>query len=134
MDIYSCRAECEHDVGVFIEHLDDLKCEPLQVNYLGMTEWAIEFKSSLPIEQIRKVLATENDTHVMIQTLRALPLDKNNLSRDRNVDWDSEATIDREEVISFPEFSKKIPATCKVDVQTGRDYDNRDRSKDLKPN
>lgn len=126
MTIYSCRAECEHDVGVFVERMNDLRATPLQVNYLGMTEWAIEFDSPLSIEQVRDVLRTEIDTHVMIETLRALPLSHNKLERDNSIDCGN-ASFGRDEVLTFDKFSKKLPFTCKIDIQTGKDYDNRDR-------
>lgn len=122
MPTYSCRAECEHDVGVFVEHLDDLKCTPKKVIYLGMTEWAIEFDTELTIEEIRNILGAEIDTHVMIQTLRPIPLSQNKLDRDHSVSW-SEGKIHRDEVILFPMFSRKLPPTCEVDLKTGRDAD-----------
>lgn len=87
MTIYSFRAECLVDVERFLSKANELSIKLTKDNQDEVfPDIEIEFESDTDIEGIRNVLRQVVDGHVMIQTLRPVPLSENSLERD----WDLE--------------------------------------------
>lgn len=91
--IHSFRAECAYDVTCLRELLLSRKIEadvseypcPL-VDDLGreidVGELMVEIKCNITVDQLRDLMYELTDSHIMAQSLRAVPLDKNPLTRD----------------------------------------------------
>lgn len=83
MNKFSCRAELEQDAELFVETIKGaLPIDVVRTVYLGMGEVAIDIESSVDIEALREVLRNQTDAHVMLDTLRPVPLSENMLERD----------------------------------------------------
>lgn len=86
--VFSFRAECHYDITTFRSIMAEsgfrfhMREEPLTLG-----EYAAELRTDLTLDEIRNIMRTQEDSHVMIQTLRELPLDQNGLERDRSVEW-----------------------------------------------
>lgn len=91
MTTYSFRAECERDVEEIKKALTRLDSSISLVStrsYLQgslVYELFVEFTSELDLGTIQKAVAYIEDCHVALQTLRAVPLSKNSLERDRSI-------------------------------------------------
>lgn len=87
MNIFSFRAECQHDVDEFRKAIQvpSMPIILFREVALEMGEVGVELKTPDTLEQIREVMRKQPDSHVMIQTLRQLPLEENNLRRDRDI-------------------------------------------------
>ena len=83
--MYSCRAECSLDIELFLttakEHGLVIECNQI-IPDQQFTDTEIEFQSSSTLEQIQTVLNDCVDCHVMLETLREVPLSNNSLERD----------------------------------------------------
>lgn len=86
--IYSFRAEYNGDVERFREQIME-RHNPVVLLYrtdsTGLPDVEVEFKSSLTLEELRGILNEQIDSHVMVQTLRPVPLALNSLERDRDL-------------------------------------------------
>lgn len=89
---YSCRAETPVDVVRFLAPMYD-KCfdEGKQLGELTIIPFGVaspdckvEFVSSYDLKELREVMQTVEDGHVMVETLRPVPLMLNSLERDRS--------------------------------------------------
>jgi hypothetical protein len=90
---YSFRAEGARDVLAFLNKVyTDAVATDRFVSALfietdigpncGTHECVVEFQSNISLEELRAHLRTIEDSHVMLQTLRQLPLYLNNCERD----------------------------------------------------
>lgn len=79
----SFRAECTNDVRLFKETVTKERL-PIQIQEVALSlgEVAVELTTNLPKIEIVKVLRKQKDSHVMIQTLRAVQMSENSLERD----------------------------------------------------
>jgi hypothetical protein len=95
MPIYSFRAECRHDVDEFSKTLQGVdpsasfEVKPLLLDSpkgpADVGEVQVEFTTQLSLEMLRVIMRRQIDTHVMIQSMRALPLGQNDLDRDHSI-------------------------------------------------
>lgn len=81
---YSFRAECQADIDAFEKQCGEAG---LVVNVQRFPDPVFpdvdaEMKAEAPIETLREHLRQVIDGHVMLQTLRACPLNQNSLERD----------------------------------------------------
>lgn len=85
MTSYSCRAECQIDVTNFLT-LAAAVGSPIRIGKFTAEQedfdTLFEFTSDNPIEHVLDVMRQVVDSHVMIQTLRPVPLEENDLERD----------------------------------------------------
>jgi hypothetical protein len=97
MATYSLRAECLVDIANFIKELcnTDLCVEQVTIatesyiandTVLPLPEAKMQFVSAASLTELRDVIRTVTDGHVMLQTLRALPLSENKLERDYDLE------------------------------------------------
>lgn len=85
---YSFRAECMHDVSLFRANaLAAMAWDFFVLTNLSFGEVGVEIESTKTIEELHEIMKLQDDSHVMIQTLRELPLQDNSLNRDYNIDW-----------------------------------------------
>lgn len=84
MKTYSFRAECDYDVSAFFHNAKKIAVETGSEfiddgisNGVGQ-----QFRSSMSLETLRGILRLQQDSHVILQTLRPLPLNLNDLNRD----------------------------------------------------
>jgi hypothetical protein len=86
---FSFRAECLADVALFItatvEHGQPGSLMNFRCNTADFGEVLGEFDSTMSLEDLRGVLREIEDSHVLMQTLRQLPLAQNSGERDFNV-------------------------------------------------
>jgi hypothetical protein len=97
MTVFSFRAECPHDINRFAETLTakhiqfTIQARDLPLDFPKGPRWmgdcAAELTTDLTIGEVRQLMNEQHDAHVMIQSLRDLPLDQNSLDRDRTVDF-----------------------------------------------
>lgn len=91
--IHSFRAECAYDVTRLRELLLSRKIEAVVSEYpcplvddlgreIDVGELMVEIKCNITVDQLRDLMYELIDSHIMTQTLRAVPLDKNPLTRD----------------------------------------------------
>lgn len=88
MNIFSFRAECFHDVQLFLDATTKngtTTATIVKPDNNGFADHEIEFQSMLPLEELREVMRSIADGHVMVQTLRQCPLSENSLERDKTV-------------------------------------------------
>ncbi len=88
MTTYSFRAECSHDVQVFITRARQAcyevahgKIYTQQFRGTMLPDVKFQFDSNATIEQLQQVMAGIEDSHVMAETLLACPLAENPLRR-----------------------------------------------------
>jgi hypothetical protein len=84
---YSFRAESPVDVANFILAIarEEMFFIDAQMNSLNFGEVSLQFESPSTLEEIRRVIRTIDDSHVMFQTLLAVPLSENRCERDYNI-------------------------------------------------
>lgn len=95
MKTFSFRAECEHDIAEFRKTLErhgivaELREEKLLIEFHRGPDWMgdmkVELKTEATLEDLRAAMRDQIDTHVMIQSLRELPLSENDLDRDHSI-------------------------------------------------
>lgn len=91
---YSFRAECPADVIRFFNHALDYAFEnELQLGALfvktdegGFPDTVAEFRSTIDLETLQGLVKREQDTHVLLETLRPVPLKENSLVRDNSIE------------------------------------------------
>jgi hypothetical protein len=85
MRTFSFRAECQVDVDA-LRALVALAAENGQWTVLpdprGLPDVAVEVLSTITIERLLDLMREVEDGHVMLQTLRPVPLAENSLERD----------------------------------------------------
>jgi hypothetical protein len=90
---FSLRAEMGEDVQQFYERTIATN-PPIFTSYSvplffadGRTsgEVAVEIRTTLSLEDLRNILRAQIDSHVMLQTLRELPLSQNQCERDYSI-------------------------------------------------
>lgn len=85
MNVMSFRAECQHDINKLKEELVKAQVGSVIVTYPdrppGFADVEVEMKSYGDIEQVRALMNTVFDGHVMGQTLRPCLLKDNSLER-----------------------------------------------------
>jgi hypothetical protein len=90
---YSFRAESPVDVANFILAIvqEGIFLIGSQMSSLILTgplysgEVTFQFESLSPLEEIRRVMRTIEDSHVMLQTLLPVPLSENRCERDFSI-------------------------------------------------
>ncbi|HBO5514620.1 TPA: hypothetical protein L4559_003515 [Pseudomonas aeruginosa] len=85
LNTFSFRAEGENDVVQFLaatEACGFTVQSSVQPDADGLPDVDVEIQTSATLEQLRDVLRKQEDSHVMLQTLRQLPLELNSLERD----------------------------------------------------
>lgn len=97
MAVFSFRAECEHDMATFANALRakgiafemDVSNLPLMVRgeLRESPDMKAELKADMTLREVRLAMAEQEDAHVMIQSLRELPLSENHLGRDNSINW-----------------------------------------------
>lgn len=84
--IFSFRAECSVDVRRFLAGLTEVGIETeasqSPVSGLSGPDVAVELQATTTLEELRIVARRVEDAHVIVQTLRAVPLAENSLERD----------------------------------------------------
>ena len=87
---YSCRAETPVDVVRFLAPMYD-RCREDQKQLGELTiipypnvspDCKVEFVSNYSLQELREVMQTVEDGHVMVETFRPVPLMLNSLKRD----------------------------------------------------
>lgn len=81
--VYSCRAECMHDIMVFRQAIDLIFFETILRPICIDTYY--EFACWKTLEELRDILRAQVDSHVMLETLRQCTLKENSLGRDRSI-------------------------------------------------
>lgn len=82
---FSFRAECDEDAVQFLaaaEALGHTVNGTVHTDTDGLPDVDVEIQTSATLGQLQEVLRSMEDAHVMLQTLRQLPLDVNSLERD----------------------------------------------------
>ncbi|HCF9660107.1 TPA: hypothetical protein NI776_001834 [Pseudomonas aeruginosa] len=87
LNTFSFRAEGENDVVLFLAAVEAHRFTVQGSGTVlpdadGLPDVDVEIQTSATLEQLQDVLRTLEDSHVMLQTLRQLPLDINSLERD----------------------------------------------------
>lgn len=85
LNTFSFRAEGEHDVLQFLaaaEASNFIVQSTAHPDADGLPDVDVEIQTSATLEQLQDVLRKLEDSHVMLQTLRQLPLELNSLERD----------------------------------------------------
>lgn len=88
MNTFSCRAECAHDTGLFLQMVNDagINVEGFDVRpHTLFPDVELQFDAQADMPALLDVLRSIPDSHVMLETLRACPLSKNSLERDETV-------------------------------------------------
>lgn len=91
---FSFRAECQYNIDalrqnlVFERRVFTLDAVPLPLCGEGGTTIAVPDMAAtlvidMPLENLRNIMRLQEDSHVMVQSLRECPLDQNSLERDR---------------------------------------------------
>lgn len=82
MTTYSARAECTTDALNFFAKLSIDTFTVKKLGKLG-ADIAFELETSAPLEVVRVAALAVPDGHVIVETLRAVPLSQNSLERKR---------------------------------------------------
>jgi len=85
MPVFSFRAECRLDVDKFTRTVDQsgiASTVRIHPDADGLPDVDVEAEFDATLEQLRAILRVQSDSHVIIQTLRELPLVSNSLERD----------------------------------------------------
>jgi len=87
MTIFSFRAECQDDVDAFIEAATSAEIEMLTHAYpdKAFPDVDVEITTEATKEVLMKLIRISDEAHIMRQTLRAVPLKENSLTRDLRV-------------------------------------------------
>lgn len=87
--VYSFRAKSSQDVGKFLYALSqrNIFFKYSKQGSSNLPDVYVELRTSATIEDLRDVLRTVKDSHVMLETLKALPLSEDNLERDISIVW-----------------------------------------------
>ncbi len=80
----SFRAECEHDVRLLFEAIlaEGFMLKRSIDRSQMFPDVRVEITTSANLEEIMAIMRTIPDSHVMMQTLRAVPLNENSLERE----------------------------------------------------
>ena len=88
MNTFSFRAECNYDVLRFLNKAYEYAMDNnlrLGAIYLktdeGFPDCEGEFKSNVPLHDLEEIAGSIEDCHVLLQTLRPVPLAQNSLQR-----------------------------------------------------
>lgn len=84
MQTFSFRAECLPDVEAFFEVLKEAGVvSELETHGAdGFPDVCVQIRAEASLAQLRELMLEVVDGHVMVETLRAVPLDQNSLERD----------------------------------------------------
>lgn len=87
MTIFSLRAECQGDVDALIEAATSAEIEMLihACPDTAFPDVDVEITTEATKEVLMQLISLNDEGHVMRQTLRAVPLKENSLSRDLRV-------------------------------------------------
>lgn len=83
MKTYSCRAECQPDILVFVQALWD-KGFCCQIDHMKVTEspdTAVEFTTNASLEEMIEISRELDDNHVLRQTLEQAPMEGRTMKR-----------------------------------------------------
>lgn len=89
MNTFSFRAECPHDVEMFVAgcemvgHPIDMQMQTIK----GVPDVTGECQVDTSLHVLQNVLRGIEDSHVLVQSLRQVPLAQNSLERDHSIDW-----------------------------------------------
>ncbi|MFK4706071.1 hypothetical protein ABIC83_002910 [Roseateles asaccharophilus] len=85
MKSFSCRAECQVDIQRLHAALkaQNISYEIRSSAYLqeGLPDVGVDLRAATTLEALRAAVATVDDGHVMVETLREVPLARNSLQR-----------------------------------------------------
>lgn len=89
---FSFRAECSYDVDALRHNLIaarkvftlDIKPNPLVINgeLVSVPDVVATLVIDMSLDDLRRFMNTQQDAHVMVQTVRECPLEQNSLERD----------------------------------------------------
>lgn len=80
--LYKLRAECSHDIALFIQKAHTEFTEFKMVKKTGFPDVEFEFMTALELDEIELILEEIQDSHVMCQTVK--PLDEYDGERNYN--------------------------------------------------
>lgn len=86
--VFSMRAECADDAEGFFKAAQDAGIRlssTVNKDQTGLPDVEVEVYADASIEQLRDILRQITDGHVMLETLRPVPLAGNSLERDESV-------------------------------------------------
>jgi hypothetical protein len=82
MNVFSFRAECQHDIDCLRESAAARGIElTIAISKLGVIDCAAEVETAADLDTLQELLACVPDSHVMLETLRPCRLGVNRLSR-----------------------------------------------------
>jgi len=88
MQVYSFRVEVGEDFDLFLKNAQEqghVVEVDLRLTDRRMPEQHVQIQVDLPLEGLRDLMRLQEDSHLMVQTVRPLPMSKNDLSRDWSV-------------------------------------------------
>ena len=80
------RAGSKGNVEVIYKTLGGVLREAPTLPSMRAVQGVVEFESTASLEEVRNVMRLVEDGHVMLQTLRPIPLNENSLDRDTSVE------------------------------------------------
>lgn len=136
MQIYSFRAECQHDFDELLKVLHERKITVsvtrVEPNLIRMNdnprfdtgEVLVELGCSLPLEPLREVVRAISDSHVLLQTLRPIRFAQNGFERDYSIlDAHAERELRRAQAIAEGKkgreyWETKLGTKCEQELPT----------------
>lgn len=85
---FSLRAECGNDMARFISAVESQGHaihSVVRPDANGFPDVDVEIRTDANLEQLQEALRSVEDAHVMLQTLRQVPLAENSLRRDYDI-------------------------------------------------
>ncbi|MGE8454449.1 MAG: hypothetical protein ACN6OP_28330 [Pseudomonadales bacterium] len=94
INTFSFRAECATDAQAFHDLLAKagvIATVKTQADPSGLPDVEVEMRTVASLARLREILCCIVDGHVMLQTLRQLPLSENSFERDYDLVWNPTA-------------------------------------------
>lgn len=86
--VYSFRAECQADAEKLRDRCTEVYIKmdmTIMPHGEGFPDVKVEMQTDASMNQLHDILRTMDDSHVMLQTLRQVPLAENSLERDHGL-------------------------------------------------
>jgi len=84
-NVFSFRAECQRDVHALESMLSERTVCTIVPDSMGLPDCDVEIRADITLGALMKLIRTIPDGHIMLQTVRAIPLLQNSLDRDFDV-------------------------------------------------